>query len=403
MPTFAPVPSTFSSLSRKHQIIHLYRHILKEGSRFFDERASHWIKTTAQEKFKKHAQVKDDARIQKYHVEARRALRLLERGNQMDFKSVQRILRQAYSINGVGRKRLLQPFMDSARARTATPEKLASAIASSSRHSNANINTIALQPIPAPEPLYFRKQRTIPPIYSPPMTALITTSLNKDIHPKLPQPLFKPLHGRREANLRWRYFAKQTSKIPPLLPRELRLEMELKANIGLPSFAMVLQENKAILEDAESTGIRPDQGTLKKTKQEWSAWEENILATIKAWTRAGQEQKAASQKNGPFHPSIGGKPARGNTLTPRLYRRMWQHVLTNVLMMDVQGSEPVNSNSASNQQFIITKSQHAYNSRYKAGLKLQATVNDFDKLGYVAPQAPPSKSTSRSKKNTSKF
>ncbi|KAF9370985.1 hypothetical protein CPB97_002310, partial [Podila verticillata] len=72
MPTYAPVPETFTNLTRSRQVVHLYRHILKEGSRFFDERASNWIKTTAQAKFRKRSGIKDDERLEKYLADARK-------------------------------------------------------------------------------------------------------------------------------------------------------------------------------------------------------------------------------------------------------------------------------------------------------------------------------------------
>ncbi|KAF9306391.1 hypothetical protein BGZ74_006099 [Mortierella antarctica] len=404
MPTYAPVPATFTSLTRKGKVVHLYRHILKEGSRFFDERASNWIKTAAQTKFKKHSRIKDDNRTEKYLADARRSLRTLERGNQMDLKAIQKILRMAYGIQGSERRKLLQPFVDSARTSTASLSRLSAAVAvsgssimpatpPSSRASGTTSSSRAttepetpidpsLQPS-TPEPLFFQRKRTIPPMYSPPVATLIRASTGKSIEPELPQPLFKPLHGRREANLRWRFFAKQMGKVKPPLPSELRLEIELKANIGLEAFTKVLRDN-GIMDDGGSGAS----GSVK-AEQDWRAWEQNILTTINTWSHTGERQQSACKEGGPFHPSIGGKPARGNILTPRLYRRLWQQLLSEVPILDTQimGTQGGKEHKSPKTVFSISKSPHVYHAPTRLGL--QALVSDFDRLGFVEPPAKP--------------
>ncbi|KAG0086290.1 hypothetical protein BGZ92_008267 [Podila epicladia] len=402
MPTYAPIPATFTSLTRKGKVIHLYRHILKEGSRFFDERASNWIKTTAQIKFKKHSRIKNDIRIEKYLADARRSLRTLERGNQMDLKAIQKILRMAYGIQGSERRKLLQPFVDSARTSTASPSRLSAAIAVSGYKivpetppssrvsgtaSSSGATTLPETPIDpsllpsTPEPLFFQKKRTIPPMYSPPVATLIRASTGKSIEPELPQPLFKPLHGRREANLRWRFFAKQMGKVKPPLPSELRLEMELKANIGLESFTNVLRENGVM--DGGGSGA----SGYVKAEQDWRAWEKYILTTIHTWSHTGERQQSACKEDGPFHPSIGGKPARGNILTPRLYRRLWQQLLSEVPILDTQimGAQGGKEHELPKTVYSVSKSPHVYHAPTRLGL--QALVSDFDRLGFVEPPA----------------
>ncbi|KAF9906506.1 hypothetical protein EC991_000512 [Linnemannia zychae] len=88
MPTYGPVPASFSALSHHSQVRFLYRHILRQGASFFDERASHWIRVRAQETFRKNQSQKDKYRTQKYMSDARKALRLIERANQMDLKAI---------------------------------------------------------------------------------------------------------------------------------------------------------------------------------------------------------------------------------------------------------------------------------------------------------------------------
>ncbi|KAF9312807.1 hypothetical protein BG003_005930 [Podila horticola] len=412
MPTYASVPATFTGLTRRGKVVHLYRHILKEGSRFFDERASNWIKTTAQTKFRKRSQIKDDKRTEKYLADARTSLRTLERGNQMDLKAIQKILRMSYGIQGSERRKLLQPFVDSARTSTASPARLSAAIAvsgskiipvaSPSRATGATSSSGAtteseplidpsLQPM-TPEPLFFQRKRTIPPMYSPPVATLIKASTGKSIEPELPQPLFKPLHGRREANLRWRYFAKQMGKVKPPLPSELRLEMELKANVGLEAFTKVLRDN-GVIDD----GSTANNGSVKVEK-DWRAWEQDILKTINTWSHTGERQQSACKENGPFHPSIGGKPARGNIMTPRLYRRLWQQLLSEVTILDTQimGAQGEKEHKSPKTVYSISKSPHVYHAPTRLGL--QALVSDFDRLGFVEPPAKPvSKKTKQSK------
>ncbi|KAG0029027.1 hypothetical protein BGZ81_004186 [Podila clonocystis] len=403
MPTYAPVPVTFISLARRGKVLHLYRHILKEGSRFFDERASNWIKTTAQTKFRKRSRINDDNRAEKYLADARRSLRTLERGNQMDLKAIQKILRMAYGIQGSERRKLLQPFVDSARTSTASPSRLSAAIgvsgskimpatphslrasgAASSPGATAEPETPidpSLQPS-TPEPLFFQKKRTIPPMYSPPVATLIKAGTGKSIEPELPQPLFKPLHGRREANLRWRFFAKQMCKVKPPLPSELRLEMELKANIGLETFTKVLRDNGVMAEGGSGVSSRS-----AKAEKDWRAWEQDILATINTCSKMGRRQQSACKEDGPFHPSIGGKPARGNILTPRLYRRLWQQLLSEVPILNTQivGLQDEKVHKSPITVYSVSKSPHVYHAPTRLGL--QALVGDFDRLGFVEPPA----------------
>ncbi|KAF9120078.1 hypothetical protein BGW39_011690 [Mortierella sp. 14UC] len=420
MPTYGPVPASFSALSHRNQACFLYRHILRQGASFFDERASHWIRARVQETFRKNQSQKDKYRIQKYMSDARKALRLIERANQMDLKAIMRILRLSHGLQGKERRILLQPFVDSTRSRTLSPHKLSAAIIASRSNTLSpplssfvpisNDGTTS-QPVVLgtmrdstsqlhltehlvaskedPAPLFYNKQRTIPPILSPALVSLIQGATGKSVQPVLPQPLFKPLHGKREANLRWRFFAKQMGKVKPPLPGEIRQEIERKARIGL-------HNNSSAIDALERT-------------QERIEWEQQIMATIRNWNKTGEEQKENRWETGRFHPSIGGKPAKSHTLTLRLYRRIWQQLLNEIPILDVrlgtglsdhgnssrssidlkgtvQDSKRPEQTSFSSQtmpSYSITKSAQSHQARSSAGLKLQALVNDFDQLGFT--------------------
>ena len=337
----------------------------------------------------------------------------------MDLKAVMRLLRLSYGILGQERRKLLQPFVDSTRLNTMSPERLSEAIS----HSGSNTSRIApktamlpVQPVTTttatttttttaattpprvhistshvanalsqtterPKPLHFGYQRSIPPIISAPLASLIRNATGKSVEPTLPEPLYKPLHGKREANLRWRSLMKQIGKVTPPLPSEIRQEIEWKSRVGL---------HGADREDAASNAEYP---------ANWEEWEQGITKTIKAWNRKGTVSKELRWEGGNFHPSIGGKPARPNTLTPRLYRRIWQHLLDDFPVLDVQSAES-NSGLVSGKEsasmeslssapatvplkmgFSVSKSALSYESRLTTSLKHHAKLNTFDQIG----------------------
>ncbi|KAF8945402.1 hypothetical protein BGZ47_002692 [Haplosporangium gracile] len=344
--------------------------------------------------------------------DARKALRLIERANQMDLKAVMRILRLSHGLHGKERRILLQPFVDSTRARTLSTNKLSAAIIASGASTPAPTTTeplisgtlrdstaqhrlsehlLASKEDPAP--LFFRKQRTVPPILSPPLVSLIQDASRKSVQPVLPQPLFKPLHGKREANLRWRFLTKQISKVKPPLAGEIRQEIERKSRIGLP-------RNNSLYSTEDDIVV-----TLENA-QDRIEWEQRIITTIKAWNKTGQESKRNRWVAGRFHPSIGGKPAKSNTLTLRLYRRIWQQLLNEIPILDVKLTAPGPSNhgskgvqetlkdsrpersspqtpAAAATAYSVSKSAQSHQARSSAGLKLHALVNDFDQLGFA--------------------
>ncbi|KAF9919850.1 hypothetical protein FBU30_010460 [Linnemannia zychae] len=409
MPTYLHVPQSFTSLPHRKKVLFLYRHILRQGASFFDERASLWIQSKTQETFRKHKFQKDEKRVHKYMTEARQALRLLERANQIDLKAVTRILKLSYGLQGKERRILLQPFIDSTRARTLSVDKLSTAImASASSGSLSSPSSMQSSdnhdaPTPSgtirdstsqhrlsehllatkknPSPLFYDKERTIPPIMSTPLESLIHSATGKGAHPILPVPPFKPLHGKREANLRWRFFTKQIRKVKPLLPAEIRREIEQKSRLGLSK---------------GSTRGDGDKAEMLETELQLLDWEQRTMETIRAWNKAGEKQKESRWEDGRFHPSIGGKPAKSHTLTPRLYRRIWQQLLDDIPIMDINlinlGESTFNSDkdkdtgsrsSPRKQAYSIRISEQSHHARTSAGLKLQALVNDFDRLGFT--------------------
>ncbi|KAF9177122.1 hypothetical protein BGZ51_008930, partial [Haplosporangium sp. Z 767] len=345
------------------------------------------------------------------------ALRSLERANHMDLKAVMRILRLSYGIQGKERHRLLQPFVDTTRIRTMTPDKLSCAILDSGYNDARNTAKDILPPsahfsvsapvsskllsevlttsAQSPQPLHYNNKRTIPPIVSPPVAMLIQSATGKDYKPILPEPLFKPLHGKREANLRWRYFSKMIGKVKPPLPAQIREEIERKTRLGLHSSRRGHGSNSSLMDS--SLQDQPDTSSDTDTA-DWEEWERQIIQTIKAWNMRGEERKQQRWESGRFHPSIGGKPAKEGTITMRLYRRMWQHLLDDIPVLDVQvatpksamvkGSgrlaetgSPVSEPSLLTPTFTVSKSSQSYLSRKGLSLKLQAQVNDFDRIG----------------------
>ncbi|CAO3569406.1 unnamed protein product [Mortierella alpina] len=434
MPSYAPVPASFSSLSTRQQTLFLYRHILKQGAQFFDERASLWIKSRTQEAFRKNKSQKDEHRIAKNQSDARKALRSLERANQLDLKAVMRLLRLSHGMQGRERQKILQPFVHSARTDTLSTRRLSSAIWESSSNASAQGRATATKtpptqaqtgsqpaasvscsttPVPPrsakelttilqleepikPKPLHFNNPKTVPPIYVPVVASLIQSATGKSIEPTLPVPLFKPLHGRREANLRWRYFTKQVGKLKAPLPGDIRQEMERKSRLGLQGHG---QE-----------GLKSDTGGAYSQisgdgESDQVEWEQRIIQTIRAWNKRGEAQKEKRWEAGRFHPSIGGKPAKSGTLTLRFYRRLWQRLLNDVPILDIQVTPPArgsNSKESAHEPnrdggdqtkhstpslstlrpvFTVSTSPQAYLARTTSSLKLQAVVNDFDRIG----------------------
>ncbi|KAG9067412.1 hypothetical protein KI688_012195 [Linnemannia hyalina] len=299
----ASLTATRSSSSTDTSFAKAHHSLTNEQGKPIDQ-VFHWIRARAQETFRKNKSQKDEHRIQKYTSDARKALRLIERANQMDLKSVMRILRLSHGLQGKDRRILLQPFVDSTRARTLSADKLSAAIIASGSST--------------------------------------------------PSPTAAPL---------------------------------------------------------ASSGTIRDSTTQHRLSEEQIEWEQRIMTTIKAWNKTGEEQRRNRWETGRFHPSIGGKPAKSNTLTLRLYRRIWQQLLNEVPILDVKlsalGPSELENKGAqegslkdarlerslphtpASTAYSVSKSAQAHQARSSAGLKLQALVNDFDQLGFSETSQPP--------------
>ncbi|KAF9283135.1 hypothetical protein BGZ68_005524 [Mortierella alpina] len=346
-------------------------------------------------------------------------------------------------MQGRERQKILQPFVHSARTDTMSPRRLSSAIWKSSTNASAQsaftamaantpltqshsetvtsssqtCSTVLMAPRSAkeltaalqleepikPKPLHYNNPKTVPPIYVPVVASLIQSATGKSVEPTLPVPLFKPLHGRREANLRWRYFTKQVGKLKAPLPGDIRQEMERKSRLGL--------------QDHGALGLASDNGGAYSQSSgdgasDQAAWEQRIIQTIKAWNKRGEAQKEERWETGRFHPSIGGKPAKSGTLTLRFYRRIWQRLLNDVPILDIQVAAPAReanrkgsaqeanrrdrgqtkpstpSLSTLRPVFTVSTSPQAYLARTTSSLKLQAVVNDFDRIGMSKEDLP---------------
>lgn len=84
------------------------------------------------------------------------------------------------------------------------------------------------------EPFVARAPRTAPPpLLCPPLRAIITEDLQKNLEPELPVPPYKPLHPGRKANLLWKHRSMLLDRVSVPLPFEIICELEKKA--GAPS------------------------------------------------------------------------------------------------------------------------------------------------------------------------
>ncbi|KAL0089246.1 hypothetical protein J3Q64DRAFT_1392180 [Phycomyces blakesleeanus] len=181
----------------------LYKSILAEGSRFFDDRARTFIVNRARKLFKEYITCTDEARIQNKLAEARKRLHRIERANQGDLKSALKVLEAAYGRTGKTKHKLLHPFV------------------------YANFPEDMVRP----EPLVPHVPHTAPPPpLSKPVCALVRR-LKKPLEPKLPESPYKPLHRGRQANLLWKWRSNLLERIEVPLPFEIGCELETKSGL----------------------------------------------------------------------------------------------------------------------------------------------------------------------------
>ncbi|RIA97092.1 hypothetical protein C1645_684542, partial [Glomus cerebriforme] len=180
-------------------ILSLYKQILKESSKFFDDNAKKFLKERARTRFKEYKNETIEKRIMMKWADARKALNQLKRANAFDVKAVMRVLKLTYGRIGPKRHELLKPHID--------------------------------YPSPSPRSFIRKVQRTAPPRISPPLQALLSSQV-KSLYPTLPEPKHKPLHPRRKANIIWWHYSKIMKQVmPPVTEEELEI-LEKKAGKG---------------------------------------------------------------------------------------------------------------------------------------------------------------------------
>lgn len=180
----------------------LYKKILSEGSLLFDDRSRHYVKNYTRNAFRNYKECKDLVRVKHKIKEARKKLHRIEDANRGNQKSTLKILEEVYGRNGKTRHSLLHPFL--------------------SCHQQVDIDK--------PVPFVAHVPRTAPPpVLCLPLVDLITQDLKKKIEPDLPEPVYKPLHPGRKANLLWKYRSTLLDRVQVPLPFEIVCELELKA------------------------------------------------------------------------------------------------------------------------------------------------------------------------------
>ncbi|CAG8460180.1 7924_t:CDS:2 [Paraglomus brasilianum] len=271
--------------SHRLEVLSLYRGILKEASLFFDSDARIYLKERTKERFRAHKDEINVQRIKNQLADARKAFHQLQRANVYDVKSVMRILEFSYGRRGKKKHELLKPFISF--------------------------------PSAAPAPLISRVPRTAPPRIPPPLRALLASQV-KSIDPILPIPKHKPLHPRREANLRWRHFSKITKQVLPPLPQDVVRELEEKAG-----------KNLGNAEVEERMNDRRELGEKEKKYLDERRETEDVPRSPRDKVRNGE----------PYHV---GRP---HTPRSRLIRRFYQKLLAQVPVMHMSITDKDKKNS----------------------------------------------------------
>ncbi|CAG8433987.1 491_t:CDS:2 [Scutellospora calospora] len=169
---------------RRQQVLSIYRNILKESSKFFDDNAKIFLKNRTRKRFKEYKEETDETRILNKLADARQALYRIKRANVFDIKSVNRILELTYGRRGPMKHQLLKPIIN--------------------------------EPSEAPKPIVPGFPRTAPPRMSQTLQTLLSSQV-KNLYPTLPEPKHKPLYPSRKANLLWRHYSKiMKTVLPPV-------------------------------------------------------------------------------------------------------------------------------------------------------------------------------------------
>ncbi|CAB4382646.1 unnamed protein product [Rhizophagus irregularis] len=209
-----------NSLGKREQILSLYKQILKESSKFFDDKAKEFLKERARKRFKEYKNETNEKRVMMKWADARKALNQLKRANVFDVKAVTRVLKLTYGRIGPKRHKLLKPLID--------------------------------YPSSSPRPFIRKVHRTAPPRISPPLQSLLSSQV-KSLYPTLPEPKHKPLHPRRKANIMWWHYSRiMRQVIPPVTKEELET-LEKKAGKGTLSSEGVARIGKINIKDMNDT------------------------------------------------------------------------------------------------------------------------------------------------------
>ncbi|CAG8506149.1 21650_t:CDS:2 [Cetraspora pellucida] len=261
---------------RRHQVLSLYRNILKESSNFFDDNAKIFLKNRTRKRFKEYKDETDETRILNKLADARQALSRLKRANVFDIKSVTRVLELTYGRRGPMRHQLLKPIIN--------------------------------EPSEAPKPIVRGFPRTAPPRMSPSLQTLLL-SQTKTLYPTLPVPKHKPLYPSRKANLLWRHYSKIMKTVMPPVD-DVTLD-QLEKNAG--------------------KGILTGQGVANRCIPSRNHNDEqNRLRTLR--NTGTPKSPRDPVKEGPY------RTAKPHNPRPRFIRRLYQRLLTKIPVMK-EGTE----------------------------------------------------------------
>ncbi|CAG8534206.1 5434_t:CDS:2, partial [Cetraspora pellucida] len=266
-----------NKIIRRHQVLSLYRNILKESSNFFDDNAKIFLKNRTRKRFKEYKDETDETRILNKLADARQALSRLKRANVFDIKSVTRVLELTYGRRGPMRHQLLKPIIN--------------------------------EPSEAPKPIVRGFPRTAPPRISPSLQTLLL-SQTKTLYPTLPVPKHKPLYPSRKANLLWRHYSKIIKTVMPPV-NDVTLD-QLEKNAG--------------------KGILTGQGVAYRCipSRNHNNDEQNRLRTLR--NTGAPKSPRDLVKEGPY------RTAKPHNPRPRFIRRLYQRLLTKIPVMK-EGTE----------------------------------------------------------------
>ncbi|KAH7930547.1 hypothetical protein BV22DRAFT_1054706 [Leucogyrophana mollusca] len=192
-------------MNRRQTVFSLYRSYVREIKRLPHKYLRLFFRIQVADDFRALLQTKNDSLQGKKLKRVSKGLRRLRAANAGDHLAFNHVLDLAYGRIGRLRWELMEPLLSDPNA-------------------------------PLPPPIIPGKEASRPPVYSPELTALLTSGVSRktkplgkrdlSFPPTLPEradptskdaALLGPLSKRREVNIRWRYFTKEWKKVlPPL-------------------------------------------------------------------------------------------------------------------------------------------------------------------------------------------